>query len=429
MRTLFTLSIVLTTLIANAQNPSADYQRLSTATRNAFSVAERQYTYKIENRSSSGGTTTSSSSSSSTGSSGISGDYNSYPAINVNKRHLEQQAEARARQESRIMSFEAKMERVDNLIRERGLQRSPEFHAALVQAAMDGGLNSYEASRFFGSSPEEYREMLVSKNAADYRWRGGVKGDCQGDCTENLTSEYGFTYSGNAKYGKPHGKGVMISESATYKGDFLAGEPNGEIDITWSSGGRFIGTTWNAELIKGELIQNGSTYRGTFLNGSYYRGLMKVQDMEILGEFNSTPSVVYGMKAYSDGETIHGFYSGKDEDPTYYQLKITKAGHIFETIYDQDDKAFGDVRYYNNGSVFYTMPDEDNLRLCWIIEDDGTAYYAYLDTDLNTISEIQNLSEGQLAYLKQKMELLINELERRRDEYKDKMELVHLAIQ
>ena len=427
---LFLISFCLgLSIVTLAQSQSADYNRLSTATKNAFSVAERQYTYKIETKySDNNANSTGSSSSSSSNRSSVSGNYNAYPAINVNQRQLEQQAQARARQESRMISFEARMKRVDDLIRSRNLSRTPENHAALVKAAIDGGLNAYEASRFFGSSPQEYRQMLVSKNAADYQWSGGVKGDCQNDCVENLISPYGFTYTGNAKYGKPHGKGVMVGQTATYTGDFVAGEPNGQVEIKWKSGSAFTGTSYNGELVKGTMQQNGSTFQGTFLNGRYYRGLMKLQGLEVLGEFTKTPSLAYGMKAYSNGDTTHGFYSGNDEKATYYQMTAYKSGLKLEKIYDNNNNVTGDVRYYKSGNVFYTMPDSENRRLGWLINADSTAFYAYYLTDVNKISPIQNLTPEQLSFLKEKMEGFINEVQRRREEYKEKMELVYEAI-
>ncbi|MCC7525597.1 MAG: hypothetical protein IT250_12295 [Chitinophagaceae bacterium] len=428
IRYVLQLLLLLSVTVVTAQNQSADYNRLSAATKNAFSVAERQYTYKIETKYADNNTAGgNNSSSSSSGTSSVSGNYSAYPAINVNKRRLEQQAAAGARQEARIISFETKMKRVDELIKSRNLQRTPENHAALLKAALEGGLNAYEASRFFGNSPQEYRTMLLSKNAADYSWSGGVKGDCQNDCIENLTSPYGFTYKGNTKYGKPHGKGVMIGEKATYTGDFLAGEPNGQVEIRWNSGSVFTGTSFNGELIKGTLNRSGLNFKGTFLNGSYYRGLMKVDGMEILGEFDSKPSLVYGMNAYSNGDTTHGFYSGKEGTATYYQLKVYKAGLKEEEIFD-NNQTVGDVRYYIGGQVFYTLPYSENRRLGFLINADSTAYYAYLLTDVNKISPIQNLTQEQLLMLKEKMETFINEVQRRREEYREKMELVYDAI-
>lgn len=428
MRITLTSLCLSFTVVAFAQTPEADYKRMSALTKSAFSVAERQYTYKIETKYvTNSANSTSNSSSTSSGKSTISGDYSSYPAINVNQRRLQKQAEAGARQEARIASFEAKMKQVDDLIKSRNLSRTPENHAALVQAALDGGLNAYEASRFFGNTPQEYRTMLVSKNAARYDWSGGIKGDCQGDCVENLTSPYGFTYTGNAKYGQPQGKGVMRSDKATYTGDFVAGEPNGQVEIKWNTGSVFTGTSYNGELIKGTLKQSGTTFSGTFLNNSYYRGLMKVDGVEIVGEFNATPSTVYGMRIYSSGMTTHGFYSGKDENATYYQLVEYKSGAKKEEIFDNNNNPIGYVNYYASGHVLYSVPYEGSRRLGWRIDPDSSAYYVFHSAETKEMSPITTKPED-LPVLKSMMEPFINELQRRREEYREKMEAVYEAI-
>ena len=115
MKTAFTtLCFCIATVVA-AQNPTADYARLSALTKSAFSPAERQYTYKIETRNVDNPAAGSAKSASPLSSSGtVSGDYSAYPAINVNARRLRKQAEAGARQEARIASFEAKMKQVDD---------------------------------------------------------------------------------------------------------------------------------------------------------------------------------------------------------------------------------------------------------------------------------------------------------------------------
>ncbi|RYZ61471.1 MAG: hypothetical protein EOO14_04965 [Chitinophagaceae bacterium] len=427
MKSAITIFFLSLCLLAFAQSQSADYNRLSAATKNAFSVAERQYTYKIGTRNTDNNTSPGSNTASSSGKSSISGDYSSYPAINVNQRRLQKQAEAGARQQALVASFEAKMQRVDELIKSRNLKRSPENHAALLKAAMDGGLNAYEASRFFGNTPEEYRTMLVSKNAANYDWSGGIKGDCQNDCVENLTSPYGFTYTGNAKYGKPHGKGVMKSDKATYTGDFVAGEPNGQVEIKWNTGSVFNGTSFNGELVKGTLKRSGATFTGTFLNNSYYRGLMKADGVEILGEFNATPSTVYGMRIYASGTTTHGFYSGKEENAIYYQLTEFKSGLKKEEIFDNNNKSIGYVFYYGSGHVLYSIPYEGSRRIGWRIDPDSSAYYVFHSAETKEMSPI-NYKPEDLPVLKSKMEPFINELQRRREEYKEKMEAVYEAI-
>ena len=427
MKHTLTFFFMIIALANFAQNQIADYNRLAALTKSAFSVAERQYTYKIETKySNNGANSTGNTSPSASVNSTISGDYNAYPSINVNQRRLQKQAEAGARQQALVASFEAKMQRVDELIKSRNLKRSPENHAALLKAAMDGGLNAYEASRFFGNTPEEYRTMLVSKNAARYDWSGGVKGDCQNDCVENLTSPYGFTYTGNAKYGKPHGKGVMKSEKATYTGDFVAGEPNGQVEIRWNNGSLFTGTSYNGELIKGTYKRSGTVFQGTYLNGSYYRGLMKADGVEILGEFNATPSTVYGMRIYASGTTTHGFYSGKEENPTYYQLTQFKSGQK-EEIFDNNNKSIGYVNYYASGHVIYSVPYEGSRRLGWRINPDSSAYYVFHSAETKEMSPI-NYKPEDLPVLKSKMEPFINELQRRREEYREKMEQVYEAI-
>lgn len=50
MKILLTATFISFAIASFEQNQSADYNRLSAATKNAFSVAERQNTYKIETK-------------------------------------------------------------------------------------------------------------------------------------------------------------------------------------------------------------------------------------------------------------------------------------------------------------------------------------------------------------------------------------------
>lgn len=426
MKVVFTALFTCAAVVGWAQNQTADYNRLSALSKSAFTPAERQYTYKIETKYVDNPAAANNSSGSTSGSSSVSGDYSAYPAINVNQRRLEKQAEAGARQEARIASFDTKMKQLEDLIKNRDLQRTPENHAALVKAAMDSGLSAYEASRFFGNSPQEYRTILVSKNAADYNWSGGIKGDCQGDCVENLTSPYGYTYTGNAKYGKPHGKGVMRHEKATYTGDFVAGEPNGQVEIRWSSGPVFNGTSYNGDMVRGTMKQKDMVFTGTFLNNKFYRGHMKFDNSETLGEYDKTGGMVFGMQVFSSGSSFQGYFT-PNQDPTYYQMSEYKSGLRKEEIFDANNVAIGEVKYYASGHVLYSMPYEQNKRLGWRIDPDGTARYVFHFTDTNEMTSI-NAKPEDLPLLKSMMQPVMNELQKRREEYREKMEQVYEAI-
>lgn len=146
-----------------------------------------------------------------------------------------------------------------------------------------------------------------------------------------------------------------------------------------------------------------------------------------MGEFNATPSTVYGMVRYPEKNTYHGFYTGKEEKATYYLLTEFKNGLKKEEIFDNNNKVIGYVNYYASGHVLYSVPYEGTRRLGWRINPDSSAYYVFHSAETKEMSPITAKPED-LPVLKSKMEPFINELQRRREEYREKMEQVYEAI-
>jgi hypothetical protein len=387
-------------ICAFGQNQTADYNRLSAATKNAFSVPKREYTYKIEYTSTPGSTTSSNTSSSSQKST-ISGDYSSYQPINANEGRLRKQAEAAARQNARLSAFDAKMKRVDDLIASRGLKRSPEYQPQLVQAAIDGGLTAYEASRFFGNSPEEYRSMLAAKSG-----QGG-----SGERYETLKFPKGDVYTGKTLNGEPHGEGTITfaRDGLVMKGEFKNGQANGMMTVTaknYVQTGKFVNgipvgdhrydyddgkvklvetrnmetgkstveypdkssfdglSDENGKYIKGKVLYaSGISFDGDFKNGAPYRGVWENKGRVMIGEFGElTSSDIYLKFGYH--------YDPKTNEQTYgsftpgmkrigYSRTVKSNNNVQHEIYGENETIIYVYTQYVSGNLLAVKAKQD----------------------------------------------------------------------
>jgi TolA-binding protein len=91
----------------------------------------------------------------------ISGEYNAYGW--GDNSGMRQQEEAARRQETRWKEWYAKIDKLEALIKSRGLRREPAYFYQLQAAARDAGFNDYNISRFFGYDAKEYEEMLLQQ--------------------------------------------------------------------------------------------------------------------------------------------------------------------------------------------------------------------------------------------------------------------------
>ena len=158
MKHIITIIILIAVSSAFAQNLTADYKRLSEATRRAYGEQKTITTIKpaYDNyprtgagTSNSSSSSSSSSTSSTSSSSGISGDYSSFPPLNPNANRLRKQAEAAERQQALMDNFNSKMKSLENLIAQRGIVLSMANYDKIEKAGIDAGFNSYEVSRLY----------------------------------------------------------------------------------------------------------------------------------------------------------------------------------------------------------------------------------------------------------------------------------------
>lgn len=405
----------LSMISAFSQDPTADYKRLSIATKNAFSVPKREYTYKIEYTSTPGNSTSSNTSTSSQKSS-VSGDYSSYPAINVNEGRLQKQAEAGARQNARLSAFDAKLKRVDELIASRGLKKTPEYQPRLVQAAIDGGLTAYEASRFFGNSPEEYRSMLAAKNS-----KGG-----SGEQFETLKFPKGDVYTGKTLNGEPHGEGTITfaRDGVVMKGEFKNGQANGMMTVTaknYVQTGRFVdgkpvgdqrydyndGKTKlveirnmetgkstveypdktsfdglsdeNGKYLKGKVLYaSGISFDGDFKNGNPYRGVWEYKGRVMIGEFAEavSPDMYLKFGYHYDPATKEQTYGSYTPNMKRigYSRKVASSNIVTHYIYGEDETELYVYVQFPSGNLLSLKANVDGYEYV------GTYYEATTNT-------------------------------------------------
>ncbi|MGQ3053806.1 MAG: hypothetical protein ACT6S0_18670 [Roseateles sp.] len=164
-------------------------------------------------------------------------------------RRMDAQQQAAARIDARDQAFQAKLQRMEALFAQRGLQRRAEDHEGLVAAAVDAGHDAYWARRTFGANRAEYAERLAREHdkATAGAFSGSTRASCQGDCSETLRVAGGHSYSGQTLNGLPHGSGTLAyADGGRLQAQWAAGRATGPIRLQYASGdvyeGGFDGT-------------------------------------------------------------------------------------------------------------------------------------------------------------------------------------------
>lgn len=123
-----------------------------------------------------------------------------------------------------------------------------------------------------------------------------INGRLQNRCSVNFKN--GDKFIGNFKDGRPYGYGEMYYknslpssqagmefEQAQYKGNFRAGQRDGQGKMIWADGSVFDGIWCNDERVRGRMIMaNGFVYDGSFKNDKFHgdnEKLMMVPTMVI----------------------------------------------------------------------------------------------------------------------------------------------------
>ncbi|WP_457419266.1 hypothetical protein [Roseateles sp. P5_E7] len=157
---------------------------------------------------------------------------------------MEAQGQAAARIDARERAFQAKLQRMDTLIAQRGLQRRVEDYEGLMAAAIDAGHDAYWASRTIGASRADFAERLAheQQKAAAGAFSGSTRASCQGDCSETLRVAGGHSYEGQTLNGLPHGNGILAySDGTRLRAQWTAGRAGGPIRLQYPSGNVYEG--------------------------------------------------------------------------------------------------------------------------------------------------------------------------------------------
>lgn len=185
---------------------------------------------------------------------------------------LTAQNEAAARQDARQREFQAKVQRLDALIRQRGIQRRVEDYDRLIAAAVDAGLDAYWARRTFGMTRDDFAQRVAREQAQAMgaAFSGSTRSSCQGGCSETLRVAGGHSYTGETLNGLPHGQGTLAyANGDQLRAQWSAGRAGAPVRLQYASGdvyeGGFDGSHFSGS---GRLVyRNGSVDSGTYSAG------------------------------------------------------------------------------------------------------------------------------------------------------------------
>jgi hypothetical protein len=182
------------------------------------------------------------------------------------------QDEAAARIDARERAYDAKVQRMEALMAQRGLQRRPEDFHGIVSAALDAGHDGYWVSRTIGTSPADYAERLARIRAKEIRgaFSGSTQASCQDGCSETLRVAGGSRYSGQTLQGLPHGSGTLaFANGDQLRAQWAAGRAGGPIRLQYAQGDVYEGG------FDGEHFSGAGRYsykNGGFESGTYVAG-------------------------------------------------------------------------------------------------------------------------------------------------------------
>ena len=156
-----TASNIIQAQTEEQRRQNAEYKRLSQATQRAYSVPTSTYTpptYK-SNASSGSQNSSYSNSSSSSSSSTITNNSNNYSWADYSK--INRQNQAARRNQDLIDAHEVKVNRMQQLLKERNITLSTENWAKICQAGIDAGFDQYMVGRLYGKYDPSYRPDYI----------------------------------------------------------------------------------------------------------------------------------------------------------------------------------------------------------------------------------------------------------------------------
>ena len=139
-----------------------EYKSLSQATQRAFSVPTSTYvppTYK-SNVSSGSQTSSSYNNSSSNNSSTVTSSSDNYSWADYS--HINRQKQAEKRNQDLVDAHEIKVNKMQQLLKERNISLTKENWAQINQAGIDAGFNEYMVSRLYGKYDPSYRPDYIT---------------------------------------------------------------------------------------------------------------------------------------------------------------------------------------------------------------------------------------------------------------------------
>ncbi|MBC3808142.1 hypothetical protein H8K52_12380 [Undibacterium seohonense] len=389
-------SSLIYTPYSNAQTEqqkrqTAEYKRLSEATQRAFAIPNRPAPVINYTNKATGNANSSSKQSNSSGNNSASSfDTGSENFSWADTSHINRQREAGARNDALVSAFEAKLERMEKLIKQRNLTKSKENYQALFTCAIDAGLDQYTAGRMLGFDADEYQAMLdrqASKNPkASSLFEGSSKSKCDGECKETLYyKDKSGRYLGNTEGGRPHGKGVLtLSNGDQFIGTFVEGTLQGDIVLRFADGNVYEGGFYRTEFFGQGKFKwtNGDVDEGTFKNNKL-NGLAKL----FRKKYNITGFYKDGV-AETRGERLIEFPSGFKKiinysDPTQSKLMWAEGTKFTGTFDEQGVMKKGTLIYAKGGR--FTGEFKNGIEYRGIYSDEKVSFEGTFHADGKTL--------------------------------------------
>jgi hypothetical protein len=386
---------------------NVEYKRLSEATQRAFAVPNRP-TPIVSNTNNRPGNVNSGGNQSN-GSSKINSDTSAYASESSSENYgwadtsqINRQREAGARNDALVSAFDAKLEKMEKLIKQRNLSKSKENYQALFTCATDAGLDHYTAGRMLGFNADEYQAMLDRKANKNPKaagiFEGSTKSKCDGDCKETLYyKDKSGHYVGNTEGGRPHGKGVLtLSNGDQFIGNFVEGTLQGDIVLRFADGNLYEGGFYLTEFFgQGKFTwKDGDVDEGTFKKN-------KLNGWAKLFRKTYTTTGFYKDGAPEEkGERLYEYPSGLKKiinysDPTKSKL-MWAGGTRFTGLFDEQSVFKKGTLTYSNGGSF-TGEFKKGIAYKGIFSTDKLSFEGIFQADGKTLlvgQTVDKISKG-----------------------------------
>lgn len=177
-----------------------------------------------------------------------------------------------------------------------------------------------------------------------------ISGNCyDGIGTKNLEFGSSTTYTGQFKYGRPEGEGILKEWGTTYKGKFKDGMKNGFGTYTEKNGSTYTGIWERNDIVEGtftDTLGNGYTGKWVYLGE---KGVGNGRERKYNGEGVETNGFNRGMGigiktkgTWKDGIKIGKFI---EQYPTGYYKEV----HYKEIGYKKYETS--EYKYFNNQNI------------------------------------------------------------------------------